>query len=405
MKRFARANWRLPGFIFASSLAAVFSFQVTAVALEEISEGRPILTFEKAIPFRDYPHAMAWSPNGRHLAVKSFNDGKLHLLDVEQQTDRVIAERIGNASLAWSPDGKLIAVRHDAPVSSIRLVTVAGQEVVHRLFPPKEMYDGCPVTDAPMAFTSTGASLWTACNLYNAQGEFLAAAKLRVSDLGVEDRLHFVAPIPQQKARSFNYSFAHLRGALLLSSIIYSGTDIRQPGGMKERFFGAGINLDSKDSLFPTFELADDNRSGYFRAPVSLILLENPTYALARLSTSRSVVPGVPSQARVDRLFEGYDVRTGRRIVTYGGEGEHKPESGAIGETAAVNGSELMIAPWSGDGDRGGLIAFDGRTGNTLQRLTFDRNARLALSPDGKRVATFSFRNEVRIFRVESQAQ
>src|SRR6266446_4088280 len=47
----------------------------SVLAIDETSEGQPILALEKTIPLPDYPDKMAWSPDNRYLALKGFNDG------------------------------------------------------------------------------------------------------------------------------------------------------------------------------------------------------------------------------------------------------------------------------------------------------------------------------------------
>jgi len=254
-----------------------------------------------------------------------------------------------------------------------------------------------------MAFAEQGRSLWVACTIASASEPFAAALKLNVSDLSDSDRLLITPPVAGQNAQSARFSFARIGGKLTLAALVGSVTDVfERPYFRKVRFFGRGIDLETKKDLFPQFELVDDNRSGFFRKPDELMLFPGVNFAVVRMSAAVSQVPGVPHDEQFDRLFEGYDTRTGERVVAYAGNGDHKPESGVIGTIAQLPDGALIVGRWSrADTGQGGLIVLAARTGTVVQRISFGRASQMALSADGRRVATVTFNGELRVYRVQ----
>jgi hypothetical protein len=106
---------------------------------------------------------------------------------------------------------------------------------------------------------------------------------------------------------------------------------------------------------------------------------------------------------KLDRVFDGYDMRTSERIVGYGGIGDATPEAGAIGEVALLPDGRSVVGLWSRVAPReGGLVVFDARSGAVRQRVRFGETYQLALSPNGRRVATITGQGEVRIYRVNN---
>jgi hypothetical protein len=187
-----------------------------------------------------------------------------------------------------------------------------------------------------------------------------------------------------------------------LATLVGSVTDVfESPYFRKIRFFGRGIDLETKKDLFPQFELVDDNRSGFFRKPDELMFFPDARFALVRMGAGVSQRPGVPHDERFDRLFEGYDTRTGKRVVAYGGNADRKPESGVIGTIAQLPDGALIVGRWSrADAGQGGLIVLAARTGTVVQRISFGRASQMALSADGRRVAAVTYDRELRLYRV-----
>jgi WD40 repeat protein len=368
-----------------------------AAAIEETSEGQRILVYEKSIQLKYAPQSMAWAPDNRHLAVKGFNDAKLHVIDTRDDTasDRIILDNVGNASIAWSPDGQTIAVHHrSGGFNGIQLASVLNaQETARRVVGN----DGCLLAANPIAFTHDGSALWLTCRfpMLTAPETFPVAIKYRLPDLVADDPLVLQSPVADGKAVTFAYSLAHINNSLWLSAII--GYDV---SGTR-RLFAYGFDLGRKAELFPHFEPADDNRSGLFRYPNQLILVPDATYGLVRLSTGTRRPPGVSTDDTSDRLFDGYDLRTGQRLVTFGGNNSQAPEAGVVGEVALLRDGRSLVGRWSRAAAReGGLVIFDARTGTVHQRIRFGENLLLALSPDGGRLASLTRQNEIRLYQV-----
>jgi hypothetical protein len=225
---------------------------------------------------------------------------------------------------------------------------------------------------------------------------FPIAVKHRLPDFVVEDRIELKTPI-DGKAAVPHYSFGHFGGNQLLTALVgyyISGTI---------RYFAYAFDLERKTELFPNFEAVDDNRSGLSRPPQQVTLLPGGTFALIRLSTATYMKPGTVPNYTFDRLFEGYDTQTGQRIVAYGGPSDATPEAGVIGEAALLHDGRSLVGRWSRAATReGGLLVFDARSGTVRQRIRFGQTYQLALSPNGRRVATITAQGELRIYRVNN---
>src|SRR5712671_6595913 len=386
---------------FASAAAvALLSLFVprTGLAADETSEGEALLVYEKSIRGRLPPgSSVAWSPDNRQLAV-GFADGKLHVLDSNDGTDRVILANVGGASFAWSADGRTIAVHQSVLSDDFRLLSVADAREIGRWgITQRELNDGrCPSTSMPMMFTDDGKALWVTCrtSVRHVPVTFPIAVKHRLPDFVVEDRIELKAPI-DGKAAVTHYSLGHFGGNQSLTALI--GYHI--PG--KIRYFAYAFDFERKTELFPHFEAVDDNRSGLSRFPIQLLMLPDASFALIRYASFGA--SGSVKDKKLDRVFDGYDMRTSERIVGYGGIGDATPEAGAIGEVALLPDGRSVVGLWSRVAPRErGLVVFDARSGAVRQRVRFGETYQLALSPNGRRVATITGQGEVRIYRVNN---
>lgn len=370
----------------------------------ETSEGQQILTFEKSIQLSFVPERLEWSPDNRHLAAKGFNDGKLHIIDSddERAIDRVILDRIGRASIAWSPDGQVVAVNQSAPIYGIRLASVVdAREIGRRQLVPGQKIDACLSASMPMAFTDDGKGLWVTCSFaprVGARGvlpNFPIAEKYRLPDFSDEDRITLQSAIPGAGVLASVSSLARASAGISLSAIVGFHT----PG--LTRRFAYGFDLGSKAELFPPFEIVDDARSGMSRFPSQIITLPDRSFVLIRLSGGVSTRPGQQVDEKFDRLFEGYDPRTGQRTIAYGGLSGTAPERGVVGQIALLRDGRSIVGRWSRAAAReGGMVVFDARTGAVHQRIRSTENSLLSLSPDGRRVANVTRQGEMRLYRV-----
>lgn len=361
---------------------------------------------EKTLSRGDYPYAMIWSPDSRHLAIKGLDSGNLQIYDTSTPNARArtLAEGVGPASLAWSRDGGLIAVNQSSPISMLRLLNVAdGREVGRRSVSGRPALEGCPFQGHSMAFAIDDRSLWVTCGQDGRTTDFPLALKFSVPDLVAEDRIAVSPPVTGERARSFIYLWTSGHNTLLLSAIVYSVTSIPEPPSFKQRFFAYAFDVERKTELFKPFELADDNRSGQFRKPQALYLIPGTTTAIVRLLSGWTEAVGMPNKPEFDRLFESYNTRSGHRLSThFGDDKQSRPDSGAIAAAVLLPGGKAMVGHWTREAPRrGGLIVFDPLTGSILQRIQIQRSGpHLAVSPNGQWLASATLDGEIQIYRI-----
>jgi hypothetical protein len=391
---------RQPRFVAAAFVVLALLAPRPALAADDISEGETILVYEKSIKPRLPPASrIAWSPNNRQLAV-GFADGKLHVLDSDNGTDRVLLSGIGSASFAWSSEGRTMAVHQTLSPHGFHLLSVVDAREIGRwgITQREVQDDGCPSFNMPMMFTDDGTALWVTCRTFvrHVPMTFPIAVKHRLPDFVVEDRIELKTPI-DGKAAVPHYSLGRFGGNQSLTALV--GYLIAG----KIRYFAYAFDLQRKTELFPSFEAVDDDRSGLSRPPQQVILLPGGTFALIRLSTATYMKPGTVPNYTFDRLFEGYDTQTGQRTVAYGGPSDATPEAGVIGDAALLHDGRSLVGRWSRAATReGGLLVFDARSGTVRQRIRFGETHQLALSPNGRRVATITAQGELRIYRVNN---
>jgi dipeptidyl aminopeptidase/acylaminoacyl peptidase len=391
-------------FALVAAWTIIGAHSMQAQAEQERSEGEPILVYERSYRLTDHPHVMVWAPDSQRIAFKEFNRGRLTVLDTDEQggTARPIADKIFGASVAWSPAGDTIAVSQSSHFSGIRLLSAHdGRELARREHGRDVPHERCDTRRGSVAFSVDGHSLWVTCRVIRAPGSLTLALRRDSADLSLRDELRIDAPVSDQfttnshSAISWHGERPHL-SALLASQIPKDKFSFSVTG-----MYGYVIDLESKTELLARFTLSDDNRSGYFRRPDELILFPGANFALARLNSGISTRPDVPVEPKFDRLFDGYDTRTGERIVSYGGETDDTPENGVIGGVAIIPGSDVMIGRWARASARhGGLIVLEWKTGLVRQRIIGARVGRIALSPNGERLAVVTYETELRLYRV-----
>ena len=355
--------------------------------------------------------------DNRHLAVIAPQpyptEPNLQVIDVDDNnkaSSRVVLKEAEEGSIAWSPDGQTIALTYRfRDFSGIKLISVVdARETARRELQENECWtDGSPIT-----FTPDGGALWATCDFpawhpawHPPRGTpemFPVAIKYRLPDLIADDRVVLQSPVAGARAGNFGYSLTTINMTPRLSAII----QYERPGKYEDAYspFAYGFDLGRKAELFPPFNILDDRRSGLARHPKELILSPDATYGLLRLD-SGTLSGQAPIDETLDRQFEGYDTRSGQRLVSFGGRNGKVPEAGVIGEAALLRDGQTIVGRWGrGPTREGGLVVLDARTGAVHQRIRFTGvhplgNHRLALSPDGTRLASLTNGNEIRLYR------
>ena len=387
---------------FCARVVLLASLLLPGAARGETSEGQQILIFEKSIQLNFSPLTVEWSPDNRHVAAKSFFDGKLHIIDSDDaKSDRVILEAVGRASIAWSPDGQIVAVNQSEPIYGIRLASVVdAREIGRRQLVPPQKIDACLSASMPMAFTDDGKGLWVTCGFAPRAGtqgvlaNFPIAEKYRLPDFSDEDRITLPSAISGARVTASASSLARAKTGFALSAIV----EFRTPG--VTRRFAYGFDVPSKTESFPHFEIVDDTRSDLSQFPSQIVMLPDKSFVLIRLSTTVSAGPR--ADEKLDRLFEGYDAHTGQRTIAYGGMAGTAPERGVISQVALLRDGRSIVGGWARAATQeGGMVVFDARTGTVHQRIRSSPNSLLALSPDGRRAVNVTRQDEMRFYRIK----
>jgi hypothetical protein len=149
------------------------------------------------------------------IYAKGQHKGQTRLIDVEGLSlGPVISEGSQPIGVAWSPDGKHLALGA-APIGgpmAIRLYTTDTFEVKGSLATAREAepQDECGfATSTQMAFTPNSQHLWVSCGgSSGAHSSRAVAIKLRVPKLEIEDRLlpHPLTPGKQSTFRTYMIS-------------------------------------------------------------------------------------------------------------------------------------------------------------------------------------------------------
>lgn len=218
-----------------------------------------------------------------------------------------------------------------------------------------------------------------------------------------DDQIVLESPVADTRAVLSGYSLTTIGGTSRLSAII-KYEDPRQYEPV-DHYIAYGFDLGRKTQLFSPFKL-DNNRSGLHRGPAELILSPDDSYGLVRFNNTTSWNGKDPIDKTLDRLFEGYDTRTGQRLVSFGGQNGDKPEAGVIDRSVLSQDGQMIVGLWHrGRTREGGLVVLDAHNGAVRQRIRFGEMALLApmrvtLSPDGTRLASFTNYNEIRLYRI-----
>lgn len=369
-----------------------------------VSEAGP-LTYEFSIKLPDYPSQLAWSRDGKRLAVSQFNSGKVRFVDLEsRRVLNTVLETSGDVKMVWSPDDKYLALNDGGKANGLRLFETATWTELGR---KPRLTGECILQDGPaLGFSKDGKFLWIACakNPVKAGsdiGSYKAVLKLNVPDLSVAKVVEANSPTQTQGFWIIgSYAIDTDRGTLLSSKIVsITDTERRDTAGhFYSRKFIAQWQLGDDAVLGPTFELLSNS---YYSVSVNRALIW-PEKNVAVVSWMWPDHPlqkesPVPDKYTLPRL-ETYDTRTGERIVAFAPTTEHRIPLHDV--VLARKAGLVLGALSSSEPNAGAVAAWDPLSGKQIQVLPTGHQADwLWLSHDETRLAVIVLR-DIQIFRI-----
>ena len=206
--------------VLLGAIAAMITIDPT------LAENADVLELESSIPLPDTPTALAWTHDGKKLAMRSFNLGNLYIVDLETHSvSPPIAEHYkGYANLSFSPDGAFLAVFSER---GLQLLSTKDWQAVAQvdLSFVKNLHG-----TGTMAFTPQGQSLWMACHR-DALGPIKAdAIAFNVPDLKFigsyesTGRISRPGPHPRENDSVNTTDFGIDQGQLSMTNVIYHYT-------------------------------------------------------------------------------------------------------------------------------------------------------------------------------------
>jgi WD40 repeat protein len=345
------------------------------------------LRFQFAIPVGDYPVTLAWSPDGRYLAVALFNATKVVLLDVERRevVDRNIRWKITPPKIVWSPDSRLLAlVGHDIQLIS----TTDGRQLASASIQRAR----CTANPGgPAAFTADGNFLWVSCGSRRQLQTFKAAYRYDVPTLAISREVNVAVPAPGLENTTFSDRMIESEGKVLLSSLIQSCPAGRVPPDSNPcSYFTVCIDLQAHSPCFSPLKLETSNIE---RWPRDIRFLVSKNLVVSRWTPRMAQIRNGPS----DFAFEVHDV-DGNRLRRFG---LHDERSDLDVDDFDVASDGRVFAAVTDLTRKGGVAVWDSATGKLLQMLPTRPAQWPRLSPDGRRLAVGT-RSEVRIYSVSN---
>jgi hypothetical protein len=360
------------------------------------------LSFEFSIKLPDYPSQVAWSRDGKRLAVSQFNTGKVRFIDLEsRQILDTVLEASGNPKMVWSPDDKYLALNDGGKANGLRIVeTATWKDVGHK----SRLTGECILQDGPaLGFSNDGKFLWIACMKHQTkpepnQGPYKALLKLTVPDLSVAGVVERLPPSSDYVAVHGDYTVETDSGARM-STIVKSATDRKDDFGYAHwRRFVSLSTLDTEVVPGPTVELKNDKN---YQVDANRVLQWPERNAMIAFwmwpGHALDKTAPVPDKYTLPRL-ETYDTRTGERLVAFAPTSEHRIP---LHDVVLARKAGLVFGALSSSQPNAGAVAvWDPLSGKQLQVLPTEHQADwLWLSHDETRLAVIVLR-EIQIFRI-----
>ena len=367
----------------------------------EVSTGKPVLAFDTSFSVHALDAVGAWSPDGRRLVIYAIGqpNGQTRLIDVERlQFGPVVAEGAPPTAVAWSPDGKYIAL------NGLRLGPMATSPLGIRLFASdsfeeegiiastKEHQCGF-ATSKHMAFTADSKALWVNCA--DRSGAPIAI-KLRVPGLEVEGQLSPAPPAPDTQYTFQTYAISR-NDDLALTGILKPARTV--PPDYKQQMAVQSFSLQTKTALHPPILMnlyygdGDGEASGertamslHFRRDLSAVLIQFPGASFSPPGRTCPAVAELWSTEGRGRLDTGSLVTMIERYL----------QPNPIGRS----GLHLSLR-YRANSARLTLAVIDSRSGDTVQEIgPVPPVMNTLVSPDGSRVALIGTR-DICFYRVD----
>jgi len=388
--------WRWP-FLMPQLLHVLFGFlllsEVHAADPRQSKSSMLSLEFELQLPYAT--SGSVWSNDGSILVIIPFSHPALQLVDVTQRQLRewTTPFPFQFLSTAISPDNQLLAIHQ--PINgqnALWLYSIADRREIARVTPP---VDNCSLDfSAPggLMFSPDGEALWLGCtSLPVTTDRYPVAVKLHVPSLQIQGRID-LAPVLDAPAGSKRTRLSHYEGKILATHMLLSYTSPPQPLKIAQDFLRA-IDLGENKEIFPTLGIRTDTGQRFPTLLQSALVPAQGNFAIVFRKLIQRRPP--PPPGTPDFAFETYDAASGPLVREFwsGKEQQDLELGGQLEDAALIPNSTYVVGAIDASFNsqkHGGLIIWDWRTGEIVERAPGRSAQRVSVSPDGKFIALVS---------------
>jgi WD40 repeat protein len=348
---------------------------------------QPLELFAKIkVPFSE---SIVWFPDSRRLAIWSGHRGNgqspfwskaIIVVDIIAKTvsPPVLDGSWMDRSLAVSPDGSIIAVHGPG----LRLFSTETWRELAQV-KTKETANCWHSDRLGMAFTPDSRFIWVGCASLGIRG----AIKLTVPALAIADTVEIAGKLSQTSQIEFHD--VHVGRAPLALHVV---TSVHSGSGPPQAFVRV-IDLTTKADLLPTTPLSRDEAPLF--GPSSSYVSSDGRYLLVyrgQFESGSIVAFDISSRARVALFAPLSEIGTADPAM--------QPDNGhwGLSNLIPIPNGRVIAALASRNWD-GGVIVWDYRSGQRIQRIYGPGMAHIALAPDGTRVAG-GFLDEIYVYSI-----